>query len=638
MDPYKDDAGHVEKPRTPSSNSSGAKPDDGPFVPVGRSNSEAVRSASVAARLKNPLLGMSEHDVLHDVDTFVDARNLSGCRESFHKGAMLARVGQREDGFEQLTCITEEEKGWLRHEIQHRWSQPFMLYFLVVLCAGSAIVQGMDQTAVNGAQQYYFAEYNITDTWQQGLLNGAPYLCSTLIGCWMNAPLNKLGGRRFTIFISCFVSFVAGIWMAAADSWYNLLIARFALGFAVGAKSSTTPVYAAESAPKTIRGALTMMWQMWTAFGIMLGFVVSVAFQDTDFLGEYSQWRWMLASTSIPPLIVMLQVYICPESPRWYMEKGKFDQAFNSLKRLRKYEIQAARDMYYAFKLLEIEAAQREGKNLWKEFFLVRRNRRAAQSSFFVMFMQQFCGVNVIAYYSTAIFETAGFSRSNALLVSMGTGITNFLFAIPAIYTIDTFGRRNLLLVTFPLMAICLFWCAFSFLIPNAPNGDVPTAKLGSIAAAIFTFMAVYSPGEGPVPFTYSAEAFPLYIRDIGMSFATATCWGFNFILSLTWPSLQVAFTPTGAFCWYAAWNLFGWVYAYFLLPETKALTLEELDSVFNIGNREHFAYYRQKLPWYMNKWVLRRDVEHMEPLVQLHDECAADAHGGDVHEKHYQA
>lgn len=120
-------------------------------------------------------------------------------------------------------------------------------------------------------QQFYFREFGIEGVWMQGLLNGAPYLCSAVIGCWMNAPLNKAFGRRGTIFISCFISFVTGFWMAAADSWYNLLIARFALGFAVGAKSSTTPVYAAESAPKTIRGALTMMWQMWTAFGIMLG-------------------------------------------------------------------------------------------------------------------------------------------------------------------------------------------------------------------------------------------------------------------------------------------------------------------------------------------------------------------------------
>lgn len=82
-----------------------------------------------------------------------------------------------------------------------------------------------------------------------------------------------------------------------------------------------------------------MMWQMWTAFGIMLGFVASVAFQGTDFLGGDTQWRWMLASTSISPLLVMIQVYLCPESPRWYMEKGKFDKAYDALKHLRWHEI-----------------------------------------------------------------------------------------------------------------------------------------------------------------------------------------------------------------------------------------------------------------------------------------------------------
>ncbi|KAL5435013.1 hypothetical protein PMIN07_006721 [Paraphaeosphaeria minitans] len=585
------------------------------------SAASANRQASVATKLRNPLAGMTEQEVLHDVDVWVEEKGLSEYRDEFQKGALVARLGQREDGFEYVTQLNDEERALLRHETTHRWDHPFMLYFLVVLCAGSAIVQGMDQTAVNGAQIFYFDEFGITNEWQQGLLNGAPYLCSAAIGCWTNAPLNKRFGRRGTIFISYFISFVSGIWMAAADSWYNLLIARFALGFAVGAKSSTTPVYAAESAPKTIRGALTMMWQMWTAFGIMLGFVVSVAFQNTDFLGEFSQWRWMLGSTSIPPFLVMIQVYLCPESPRWYMEKGRYDEAFDALCRLRKYKIQAARDMYYAYKLLEVEQAEREGKNLFKEFFTVKRNRRAAQSSFFVMFMQQFCGVNVIAYYSTSIFVEAGFSQSNALLVSFGTGVTNWLFAIPAIYTIDTFGRRNLLLTTFPLMALCLLWCGMSFFLPNDENGDPTQARVGSIAAAIFTFMAVYSPGEGPVPFTYSAEAFPLYLRDIGMSFATATCWGFNFILSLTWPPLMRALTPQGAFGWYAAWNVFGWVYCYFLLPETKNLTLEELDCVFNVGNREFSRHYARKLPWYMQKRVLGKDVPSMEPLYRFDGE-----------------
>lgn len=124
---------------------------------------------------------------------------------------------------------------------------------------------------------------------------------------------------------------------------------------------------------------------MWTAFGICLGFIVSVAFNNVTIFGENSQWRWMLASTSLPPLVVMIQVYFCPESPRWYMEKGKYSKAFQSTYRLRHSKLQAARDMYYAAKLLDVESKAREGRNLWKEFFAVRRNRRAAQSSWFVM-------------------------------------------------------------------------------------------------------------------------------------------------------------------------------------------------------------------------------------------------------------
>jgi len=112
------------------------------------------------------------------------------------------------------------------------------------------------------------------------------------------------------------------------------------------------------------------------------------------------------------------------------------------------------------------------------------------------MFMQQFCGVNVIAYYSSSIFEESGFSTLSALGASMGFGVINFLFALPAVYTIDTFGRRNLLLTTFPLMSIFLLFTGFSFWITNEK------AKVGCIALGIYLFGIVYSPGEGPVPFT----------------------------------------------------------------------------------------------------------------------------------------
>ncbi|RTE84866.1 hypothetical protein BHE90_000546 [Fusarium euwallaceae] len=534
------------------------------------------RRASTAALLRNPLVGMSRDQVLADVDAFVEEKGLQEHREDFRKGALVAQVNNQAGAFEQIDLLTEEEKDVLRKEETHRWHQPFALYFLCTLCAGSAIVQGMDQMTVNGAQEFYFKEFDINGVWMKGFTNGAPYLCSAVIGCWTSPILNKWTGRRGTIFISCLMSTVTGFWMAASTSLGNFLAARFMLGFAVGAKSSTTPVYSAESTPKNIRGALTMMWQ----------------------------------ASLIP------SVYFCPESPRWYMEKGRFDKAYRSVRRLRFSGVQAARDMYYAYKLLEIERGEREGRNLLKEFFTVRRNRRAAQSAWFCMFMQQFCGVNVIAYYSTSIFQNASYSLSDALLVSMGGGIINFLFAIPAIYTIDTFGRRNLLLVTFPLMAACLFFTAGTFQI-DAGNIYSQT-RIGCITTGLYLFMAVYSPGLGPVPFTYSAEAFPLHVRDIGMASSTAITWGFNFIISLTWLPLTEKLTDTGGFCWYGAWNIFGWVVCYFFLPETKNLTLEELDNVFNVTNREHAGYYSRKLPWYLKKYLLRQDVPPFPPLYEF--------------------
>jgi len=145
--------------------------------------------------------------------------------------------------------------------------------------------------------------------------------------------------------ICCFLSLATGIWQAVTFSKWQLFAARFCAGFAVGAKSSTTPTYAAECAPPRIRGALGTQWQMWTAFGIMLGFVASVAFYSLDSLPGLN-WRLMLASTGIPPIFVCIMTYFAPESPRWYMDRGKYRRAFESLVTLRHTRLQAARDLY----------------------------------------------------------------------------------------------------------------------------------------------------------------------------------------------------------------------------------------------------------------------------------------------------
>lgn len=114
--------------------------------------------------------------------------------------------------------------------------------------------------------------------------------------------------------------------------------------------------------------------------------------------------------------------------------------------------------------------------------------------------------------------------------------------------------------------------------------------------ASVFIFMFCYSPGLGPVPFTYAAEAFPLHIRAQGMASATAITWSLNFVLSFSWPKMMEGITPAGGFYYYATWNVIGFFVTYFFIPETKNRTLEELDAVFDIGGREHASHHWKKL------------------------------------------
>ena len=201
-------------------------------------------------------------------------------------------------------------------------------------------------------------------------------------------------------------------------------------------------------------------------------------------------WRLMLGSAGVPALFVLAQVYLLPESPRWLMKKGRYREAMESLLRLRNSRLQAARDLYYIHVLLVEEEAITRSRNLFLELFTIPRNRRASLASFIVMFMQQFCGVNVIAYYSSTIFRLGGLSVISSLLGSWGFGMVNFLFALPAVYTIDTFGRRKLLLTTFPCMAICLLITGFAFFIDPSKHLD---ARTGTIAFGIYLYCCFYS-------------------------------------------------------------------------------------------------------------------------------------------------
>lgn len=593
---------------------------------------------SVNVRLANPLLGLPFEKIDADVSDFAATHGLEEYREVLLKGALCAQA-QASGDYESITLLTEEDRAALRHEKEHRWSQPFTLYWLAICCSVAAAVQGADESVINGALLFFPVQFGIgcskgsndplctpdkieRDQWLVGLVAAAPYIACAFLGCWLTQPLNAMFGRRGTIFLTSFLSFASCIWQGVTNSWRHMFIARLVLGLGIGPKSATVPMFAAECTPPAIRGALTMQWQTWTAFGIMLGYAADLVLYHVPIRVPHItglNWRLMMGSAAIPALFVMVQVMFCPESPRWLMKKGKYQQAMQSFLRLRNTPLLAARDLYFAHCMLQEEEKIRRSKGPFPflELFTVPRNLRATIGATIVMFGQQFCGVNVIAYYSSSIIKNvANASDINALLGSWGFGMLNFLFAIPAWYTIDTFGRRNLLLVTLPFMAIFLLITGFAFWIPS----EQTDAKLGVVLMGIYAYACFYSPGFGPVPFTYAAEAFPLYIRELGMTYSTVVLWFFNSVLAITWFRMEEVFKPQGAFGWYAAWCVILWILTFFLLPETKALTLEELDIVFSVPTKKHASYQFRQIPYYIKRNFLFQRGAKKEQLYTLED------------------
>ncbi|MCJ1394720.1 hypothetical protein MMC18_007600 [Xylographa bjoerkii] len=588
-----------------------------------RRKSVAQMNSNVTGEIRNPLIGIPRAQLMQDVESYASENQLTDILPILRKGAILA---QRPHGYENMAELDDHEREALRNETTHRWKQPKILYFTVVLNSIAAAIQGWDQTGSNGANLSFPTALGIPDSgdactaagtcaanqWLVGFINSCPYIAIALFAGWMSDPLNNYLGRRGTIFLGAIFSLLAPIGMACSQTYGQLIACRILLGIGMGLKEVTVPVFSSEIAPTNIRGGLVMSWQLWTAFGIFFGTCANLVVVNA---GDIT-WRLQLGSAFLPAIPLVLGIWYCPESPRWLLKKDRHGKAFKSLVRFRNTPLQAARDLYFIHAQLVQEDMLIEESGLsvhsnfftrFMELFTIPRVRRATQASGIVMIAQQMCGINIIAFYSSTVFANAGASNIGALLASWGFGFINFIFAWPAVWTIDTFGRRGLLIFTFPQMFWTLLAAGMCFFIP-ASNGTGSNAQLGCVALFVYLFDIFYSPGEGPVPFTYSAEVFPLSHREVGMSWAVATNNFWAAVLSLTFPRMVGAMTIQGAFGFYAALNIIALILIFLFLPETKQRTLEELDYVFAVPTRTHAHYQMtQVLPWWIKRWVLFR-------------------------------
>jgi sugar porter (SP) family MFS transporter len=581
-------------------------------------------SKNLEAKIQNPLAGIPRDQLFADVDAWTETHGLQEHRAMFRKGALVAQNPAGAASIDGPEKLDADELLVLEREVTHKWHMPKKLFLTIATCSIGAAVQGWDQTGTNGANLWFPEYYGINsgsdgDLLILGLVNAAPYLGSALIGCWLSDPINNWVGRRGVIFFSAHFCLWPVIGSAFCETWQQQFACRILMGIGMGVKASTVPIYAAENAPASIRGALVMSWQMWTAFGIMLGTAFNLAVYNVPNIN----WRLMLGAPFLPAVPLLLLIYLCPESPRWLMKKRRYLEAWKSMNQLRTHEIQVARDMYYISAQLAIEEELVGKTNYFTRFtqlFTLPRVRRANLAAFTVMIGQQMCGINIIAFYSTTIFVEGGLDEFQAMLGSFGFGLTNWLFAFPAFWTIDTFGRRSLLLFTFPQMFWTLLAAGLCTLIPR-DTGDLRTAF---VCLFVFLFCAFYSPGEGPVPFTYSAEVYPLSHRETGMGFAVATCLFWAAILGMTFPFLLRRLDNVGAFGLYAGFNVVAFFMILFWVPETMQRTLEELDYVFAVPTSKYMSHVlHHDIPWWFKRYVFQQKNAVRKPLYTFENVAA---------------
>jgi sugar porter (SP) family MFS transporter len=312
------------------------------------------------------------------------------------------------------------------------------------------------------------------------------------------------------------------------------------------------------------------LFQLAVTVGIVAAYLTDYAFASVE------GWRWMLGLAVAPALVFGTGMFFLPETPRWLIRGGQHEVAHRVLTRIRKHaEVDA--------EIEEIKAslAQQTESGRWRDL-LSRHVRPALIVGLGLAIFQQITGINTVIYYAPKILQAAGFnSASGAILATAGVGVVNVGMTIIAMFLVDRVGRRPLLLVGIAGMIVTLGMLGLSFRISNQ------SAQLSWIAViCLMGYVASFAISLGPIFWLMIAEIYPLKIRGLAEGMAATFNWGSNLVVSLTFLTLLEKVGASSTFLLYAFASIASWFFAYYLVPETKGRTLEEIEAFWRAGRR----------------------------------------------------
>ena len=433
------------------------------------------------------------------------------------------------------------------------------LYFICAVSAMGGLLFGYDWVVIGGAKPFYELYFGISDS---PLMQGVA-MSTALVGCLVGAMVAGSAadkfGRKPLLMLSAVLFTVSAIATGLFNDFTLFNIARFIGGVGIGVASALSPMYIAEVSPTEIRGRMVSLNQMTIVLGILAAQVVNMLLaRDTAVVENQTWnvawgWRWMFWAETVPAGLFLLMSFFIPESP-----------VFIKL-RTENLELRGMKTSQAQTQPVEVITP------LTSQFSILSspKYRKVLILGLVIAVFQQWCGTNVIFNYAQEIFTGAGYDVDGMFIDIVITGIANVLFTFVALYTIEKWGRRTLILIGaggLGLIYLTLGTCYFF---------EVKGVMMVMLVVAA---ISVYAMTLGPVTWTLLAEIFPNRIRGIAMATCTFALWVGCCTLTFSFPSMNAALGSSGTFWIYSAICFCAFVFLFSRCPETKGKSLEQLE------------------------------------------------------------
>ena len=440
------------------------------------------------------------------------------------------------------------------------------LYIVAIVASLGGLLSGYDTGVISGALLFINETWVLPDTLQGFLVSSV--LIGAVIGAATNGILADIFGRKKIIMATAVIFILGSILCAFAPNVYVLILSRIFVGFAVGIVNFVVPLYLSEVSPKNLRGTLVSLYQWAITAGILFSYFINAVFAQAVY-----NWRWMLFAGVVPGLVLFIGMCFMSDTPRWLVSKNRDDEAKKVFSKIEP-------DIEPEKEIAEIKETLVDNRQE-KAFRLKKWMIMPFVVGIGIMFAQICTGINTIIYYAPTIFKTAGFdSNLTAIYATTGIGVVNFIMTIVAVFFTDRIGRKPLLYFGLTGVMLSLFALGTSFAFTGVLGSSLKWVAVGSLV----TYIICFAMSLGPIGWILVSEVFPLRIRGIAMSVCTVSNFAFNFFVVGSFPVLLHRIGGAWTFWIFGIVSILCIIFVYFFVPETKGISLEEIESNWRRG------------------------------------------------------